>query len=108
MTVDEIGMELAMDMENSNSMIKTLEPFHLMSDGKQGQDYVNESATDVEETSHQISNQEPKKKQRKAKYIPDPTITLFENIFGPDNWSRFLVLETETQISNIKLEKLLL
>ena len=106
-TGDESCEKLTSAKENSNSNIITLEPFSPLIDQGNGNNQENKASNDVGQNPHQNEQTETRRKQKK-KYIPDPTFMLFESIFGPDNWSRFLILESESEISNIKLEKLLL
>ena len=45
---------------------------------------------------------------RRRKYIPDPTLIHFDHIFGSDHWSRYLTLKTDTKLSMLTLENILL
>ena len=45
---------------------------------------------------------------KKTKYRHDPTLTHFDSLFGSGSWSRFLILESESKITALKLENFLL
>ena len=47
-------------------------------------------------------------RRRRTRYRPDPTLLHFDHIFGSNNWSRFLLLKTESVIDAAKLENILL
>ncbi|XP_064120184.1 trichoplein keratin filament-binding protein-like [Macrobrachium nipponense] len=46
--------------------------------------------------------------KRNRNYRLNPTLVHFDNLFGPDNWLRFLALEVENKISTAILENKLL
>ena len=47
-------------------------------------------------------------KPKKTRYRHDPTLTHVDSLFGSGSWSRFLTMESEQQISALKLENFLL
>ena len=52
---------------------------------------------------------EPYKVSKKKKnYRQDPTLIHFDSLFGNNNWSRFLTLETDKKVTSQKLENYLL
>ena len=48
------------------------------------------------------------KNKKRRKFKADPTLIHFDSIFGANNWSRFIVLKTESRISPLVLENKLL
>ena len=66
-----------------------------------------------ENNSSQKGSQNPnthqkKKKGNRRKYIPDPTLIHFNQLFGSNTWSRFLTIKTQPTMTGAKLENILL
>ena len=54
------------------------------------------------------ANNAETQRRKKHKFRLDPTLIHFDHLFGTDNWSRFLLIETESPITATKLENYLL
>ena len=83
---NEPGTSVITDMDKSHnketegSSIRTLEPYSVKSN----------------------------KGKKRQGFKPNPALIHFENLFGLDNWSRFLVLKSDQNISSARLENTLL
>ena len=92
--------------DSSDSCIRTLEPFSTS------------SKVNVENQSKSKSSNDPKQenesegivyqRNRRRKYKLNPTLVHFDSLFGTDNWPRYLIFKTESDISAAKLENILL
>ena len=47
-------------------------------------------------------------RKKRQNYVPHPALSRFDTLFGIENWSRFLILKTETKITSGILENKLL
>ena len=63
-----------------------------------------------ERQSHLVTTKpyQKNKQQKKRNYSLHPTLIHFDSLFGINNWSRFLVLKTDSKLTYQKLENFLL
>ena len=69
------------------------------------------STTEIQTLKPYIIKDNPNlnsQRRRRTRYRPDSTLLHFDHIFGSNNWSRFLILKTESPITAAKLENILL
>ena len=91
------------DMDNGNtnpkekSEIVTLEPYSIPKTEKT-------QVKDKDNKSEDVTNSKP----RRRKYKTDPTLIHFDSLFGNDSWSRYLIFNTETELTAAKFENILL
>ena len=103
MTPSKTNVEVEKD--NSDSIIRTLEPFsishnrNVFTQSKSEANNLNQKRKPKPANNH--SN-------RRRKYKLNPTLVHFDSLFGNNNWPRYLIFKTKSEITAAKLENLLL
>ena len=65
---------------------------------------LNRNRTSSNVGNEHLDSQSVQRKRRKFKL--DPTLVHFDSLFGIDNWPRYLIFKTQTEMSAAKPEKL--